>query len=94
MDKNVFSELMESVEEHVQIAKGETKASRIFNVSEVSAIREKLHLTQEKFAVMIGVSVWTLRNWEQGRREPKGPAKSLLMVADRNPKALLEALQD
>jgi putative transcriptional regulator len=94
MDKKVFAELMGSVEEHIDIAKGESKASRVFSVSNVSAIREKLHLTQEKFAKMMGVSVWTLRNWEQGRREPKGAARSLLMIADRKPKALLEALLD
>ena len=92
MDKTLFKELMESVEEHIEIAKGKQKPFREFNVSNVSAIRQKLHLTQEKFSEMMGVSVWTLRNWEQGKREPRGAAKSLLMVADKKPKALLEAL--
>jgi len=94
MDKKVFAELMGSVEEHIEIAKGEAQPSRTFSVSKVSSIRERLHLTQEKFARMMGVSVWTLRNWEQGRREPKGAALSLLLVADKQPKALLEALYE
>jgi putative transcriptional regulator len=42
--------------------------------------------------LMIGVSVRTLQNWEQGRREPKGPAKALLRIALRNPSAVLDAL--
>ncbi|MFW5812852.1 MAG: helix-turn-helix domain-containing protein [Fibrobacterota bacterium] len=54
--------------------------------------RKRLHLSQSEFALMIGVSKYTLQNWEQGRREPEGPARALLRVADRNPQAVLEAL--
>jgi putative transcriptional regulator len=58
----------------------------------VPAIRKELGLSQEQFAGLMGVSVATLRNWEQGRREPHGPARSLLLVASREPAAVLKAL--
>ena len=56
------------------------------------AVRAKLGASQAEFALMIGVSVATLRNWEQGRRTPDGPALALLRVAARNPKAVIQAL--
>jgi putative transcriptional regulator len=58
----------------------------------VKAVRARLGQTQEQFALMIGVSVATLRNWEQGRRHPDGPALALLRVAARNPEAVAAAL--
>jgi putative transcriptional regulator len=58
----------------------------------VRSIRDQLDVTQEEFALMIGVSVATLRNWEQGRRVPDGPAQALLRVAAANPKAVVAAL--
>jgi putative transcriptional regulator len=51
-----------------------------------------MNVSQSEFAMMIGVSVRTLQNWEQGRRKPEGPAKALLHVASKNPKAVIEAL--
>ena len=59
---------------------------------EVPAIRKELGLSQEQFSSLMGVSVATLRNWEQWRREPQGPARSLLLVASREPAAVLKAL--
>ena len=56
------------------------------------AVRAKLGASQTEFALMIGVSVATLRNWEQGRRTPDGPALALLRVAAKNPKAVANAL--
>lgn len=53
---------------------------------------EKLGLTQKEFSGMIGVSIKTLQNWEQGRREPEGPAKALLRVVEKEPQAVLSAL--
>jgi putative transcriptional regulator len=58
----------------------------------VKSVREKLKASQTEFALMIGVSVATLRNWEQGRRSPEGPALALLPVAARNSRAVAEAL--
>ena len=60
--------------------------------ADVREIRTKRKMSQPEFALMIGVSVATLRNWEQGRRVPDGPALALLRVAAKNPKAVAEAL--
>lgn len=56
------------------------------------AVRERLGISQAAFARMFGVSVWTLRNWEQGRRRPDGPARALLRVIEREPEAARRAL--
>jgi len=89
-----FRELLASVREAGQIQRGSRRASRIttFDPTDVQAIRATLSASQAEFALMIGVSVATLRNWEQGRRIPDGPALALLRVAARNPKAVIEAL--
>jgi putative transcriptional regulator len=63
---------------------------RIINVPAVGSVREKTGLSQIQFAELLGVSVRTLQDWEQGRRAPSGAARTLLLVADRNPRALLE----
>ncbi|MDZ7579527.1 MAG: helix-turn-helix domain-containing protein [Deltaproteobacteria bacterium] len=55
-------------------------------------VRENLNVSQNEFALMIKVSVRTLQNWEQGRRQPEGPAKALLRIASKNPRAVLQAL--
>ena len=59
---------------------------------DVSAIRKKLHMSQERFARRYGFSVWSVRNWEQGRRRPEGPARVLLRVIETDPKAVDKAL--
>jgi len=94
MKNNDFNQLIESIKQAGQIKKGEIKPSRVFryNTPNVKKIRNSLQISQSEFALMIGVSPRTLQNWEQGRREPDGPAKALLQVASKNPKAVLEAL--
>ena len=94
MKDDAFRELLTSVRQAGQIRRGTRKASRItaFQPTDVLAVRTKLGASQPEFALMIGVSVATLRNWEQGRRTPDGPALALLRVAARNPKAVIEAL--
>ena len=94
MKNSDFNELIESIKQVGQIKKGDIKPGRVFkyNVPDVKKIRRSLHISQSEFALMIGVSPRTLQNWEQGRREPEGPAKALLRVASKNPKAVLEAL--
>ena len=89
-----FSKLMKSVKEAGQIKSGRKKPSRVFKIDPptIKGVRKKLHLSQNEFALMIGVSTSTLQNWEQGRREPDGPAKALLRVASKNPKAVIDAL--
>jgi putative transcriptional regulator len=63
---------------------------RVINVPNVAAVREKTGLSQARFAELLGVSVRTLQDWEQGRRAPSGAARTLLRIADKNPQALLE----
>jgi putative transcriptional regulator len=94
MKKKLFDELVESIKEAGKIHRGEMKAARefIFDPEDVRAIREKLHKSQSEFARMIGVSVSTLQNWEQGRRQPHGPARALLVVASKAPDVVARAL--
>lgn len=94
MKQKDFDELVESVREAGRILRGEVRPSREFTFSpeDVQAIRKRLRKSQDEFALMIGVSVATLRNWEQGRRHPHGPARALLKVAAENPKAVEKAL--
>jgi putative transcriptional regulator len=63
-----------------------------FSPLDIKAIRAQLNQSQHEFAHLIGVSVGTLQNWEQGRRKPEGPARALLQVAMHNPQAVQEAL--
>jgi putative transcriptional regulator len=71
-----------------ELKRGEV--GRVINVPDVASIREKTGLSQSRFAALLGVSVRTLQDWEQGRRAPSGAARTLLLVADRNPHALLD----
>ena len=61
-------------------------------IPDVKAIRDKLGLSQDAFAETFHVSPATVRNWEQGRRRPEGPALALLTVIDREPRAARRAL--
>jgi putative transcriptional regulator len=94
MKKELFDDLLESVREAGRIRRGEVPPSRrfVFNPVDIKAIRDRLGKTQAEFAEMIGVSAATLRNWEQGRRTPEGPARALLRVAAENPDAVAHAL--
>jgi putative transcriptional regulator len=94
MKEELFNELLESIKEGEQIIRGKKKASRIFHFDQpdVQAIRKKYGLSQEKFATLLGISVSTLRNWEQGRRKPEGPARVLLQVAALHPEAILDTV--
>lgn len=94
MKNKEFQELLESIGQARKIHAGKLKAGRVtkFDPVMVRNIRLKLHASQAAFARMIGVSVDTLQNWEQGRRRPDGPALALLKVADINPRAVIKAL--
>jgi putative transcriptional regulator len=94
MKKNDFDNLVASVREAGRIRRGEAKASRVtdFAPVDVKAIRQRLGVSQAEFARLIGVSVATLRTWEQGRRRPEGPARALLKVAAANPEVVAAAL--
>ena len=60
---------------------------------DISALRRFIGLTQVQFAQAMSISVHTLRNWEQGRRRPEGPAIALLRIAARHPRIIRENLQ-
>jgi putative transcriptional regulator len=94
MNDKTFDELLESVRQGGAILRGEKKASRTFSMDnpDVASIRSEYGLSQEQFASLLGISVRTLQNWEQGRREPHGPAKVLLRVAARHPEAVLDTV--
>ena len=83
--RNIGQEILDGLRE---LKGGEH--GRVINVPDVANIRAKTGLSQARFAVLLGVSVRTLQDWEQGRRAPSGAARTLLMVADRNPRALLD----
>jgi putative transcriptional regulator len=94
MKQTDFKRLVASVKQAGAIRRGQLKPGRVteLQAEDVRAIRNKLAKSQEEFALMIGVSVATLQNWEQGRRRPEGPARALLRVAAKNPQAIVEAL--
>ena len=94
MKKALFEELLESVKQAGEIARGSRKASRVFEVNpkNIKALRSRTKLSQPAFARLLGVELSTLRNWEQGRREPTGPARQLLRAIERDPKNVLKAL--
>jgi putative transcriptional regulator len=90
--------LIESMKQAVAIAKGEADPStyRVHSVGRglnVQAIRLRLGLSQAKFAARFGFSVDTVRKWEQHQREPTGAARVLLTVIDKNPQAVIDALE-
>jgi putative transcriptional regulator len=94
MKKTDFDNLTESVRQVGAIRRGEAKPSRVTEIAplDVKAIRQRLGKSQSQFALMIGVSVSTLQNWEQGRRRPEGPARALLKVAAENPEVVSAVL--
>jgi len=95
MNDEAFANLVESIKQAGEIKRGQREPSRVFEFTpmDIKEIRQKLNKSQSEFAMMIGVSVGTLQNWEQGRRKPVGPARALLKVAAENPEAVREALE-
>lgn len=94
MKNELFNELLASVQEMDDIVQSKKDAARVtkFPDPEVKLIREKVGLSQNRFAMLIGVSKRTLENWEQGRRNPTGPAKTLLKILDADPEHAVRAL--
>ncbi len=83
--RNIGAEILQGLRE---LKRGE--CGRVINVPDVAKIRERTQLSQARFAELLGVSVRTLQDWEQGRRAPSGAARTLLLIAARNPQALLD----
>jgi len=96
MSKKAFDAIKDGLEDAIAFTKGDKSKGRARKLKieqvDVAALRRKLKLTQKQFAKIFGVSLATLRNWEQGRRTPEGPAMVLLNVIKREPKAVLRAL--
>ena len=101
MRKDLFDQLVESVKEMKAIRTGKRKPARVTRADDllrtgapdVAALRGHFQLSQAKFAALLGISVDTMQNWEQGRRQPEGPARVLLRVAAVHPEALLSVMQ-
>src|SRR3972149_4343272 len=97
MRKDLFGQLVESVKQMKAIGAGRQKPGRVTKAQDVlggetpdvAALRAHFKLSQARFAALLGISVDTLQNWEQRRRQPEGPAKVLLRVAATHPEALL-----
>jgi putative transcriptional regulator len=83
--RNIGQEILDGIRE---IKRGEH--GRVVNRPSIASIRERTGLSQSRFAQLLGVSVRTLQEWEQGRRAPSGAARTLLLIAQKNPRALLE----
>ena len=95
MKKALFNELLESVKQADEIRRGERQPSRelFLDATKVKEVRAITKLSQAKFAAVLHVDVGTLRNWEQGRRNPTGPAKALLRAIQADPANVLRALR-
>lgn len=91
MNKDLLNDLVTSIKDAGAYLRGE-KGVPVHFAGEPNPkeVRERLGLTQEAFARLLCISVKTLQNWEQGRREPTGAAMRLLQVADKHPEVLLE----
>lgn len=95
MKEELFDELLASVREGGKILQGEKEPARTFivDVPDVKKIRSSYQLSQTEFATLMGISVKTLRNWEQGRRVPEGAARVLLQVAAKYPEVIWDVVK-
>jgi putative transcriptional regulator len=95
MKEELFNELVKSVREGGKILRGKKKPSRTFVIEapNVKKIRTGYKLSQNEFAALMGISVKTLRNWEQGRRAPEGAARVLLQVAAKHPEVIWDVVK-
>jgi putative transcriptional regulator len=96
MTKQAFDSIMAGLQDVLAYAKGDRKRGRAHVIKvpdvDVRKARRKLGMSQDRFAQSFGVSVATVRNWEQGRRRPEGAARVLLRVIEREPEAVRRAL--
>lgn len=95
MDKRAFDDLLKSTRDLGRHMRGERVAGvreRLVEEPEASAVREAVKMSQREFAILVGVPVKTLQNWEQKRTRPTGPARALLRAIAKDPKHVLRAL--
>ncbi len=95
MNDALFDELLASVREGGSILREKQEASRMYIVDtpDVKQIRERYQLSQTEFATLLGISIKTLQNWEQGRRKPRGAARVLLQVAAKYPDVVWDVVK-
>jgi putative transcriptional regulator len=95
MKKQVFDELLASVEEGARVLSGQQPPARThdYRPPDVRAVRQQHGLSQSHFAALMGISIGTLRNWEQGRRRPEGSARVLLEVVAKHPEAVFDSVR-
>jgi len=86
-NRDIGTEILEGLQEISEYKKGKIKLSvtELSDPSEPRVIRAKLKMSQSAFAGLLGVSMRTLQDWEQGRRSPQGPAVALLRIAEQCP---------
>ncbi|MCB1775408.1 MAG: helix-turn-helix domain-containing protein [Gammaproteobacteria bacterium] len=91
-----FTEISEGLKDAADHAKGNKSGvvEHAPQALDVRAIREKTSMSQERFCATFGISIGTLRHWEQGLRRPRGAARVLLKVVDQNPMAVITAVQE
>ena len=95
MDKAHFQSLVKGINEMKRHLAGKrVRGVRVTRVvaTDIRAMREAANISQSQFAKLIGVSLRTLQNWEQGRTRPTGPARALLKIVASNPRSAIEAL--
>lgn len=85
--RNIGQEILGATQE---IKNGNGKRRTIEDVEDVRYVRDELHLSQAAFSSLMGISLRTLQEWEQGRRKPRGPAISLLRIAHKHPEAFID----
>src|SRR6202795_78465 len=92
--KTTFQELMAGLDEVQAVLAGERKAFKVHvpDQVDVKGIRSRLNMTQSRFSDTFGFSLDAIKHWEGGRRTPEAPARTLLMVIDKNPAAVITAL--
>ena len=98
-EHSLGEEIIEGLNNAVRFAQGDTRGAVVHSVEvpdriDVKGVRSKLGMSQGSFADQFGISTATLRNWEQGRRAPEGPARVLLTIIDREPEAVRRALRN
>lgn len=87
INRNIGTEILEAIQD-IKNGKGNRKTIEDFN--DVRSVRDELHLSQLAFSSLMGISVRTLQEWEQGRRKPRGSAISLLRIAHKHPEAFID----
>lgn len=90
--RDIGGEILEGIQEikAFKVGKGSLKTRTLKAPATAKVIRGQLHLSQSAFAGLMGVSLRTVQEWEQGRREPSGPAKTLLRIAEQHPEVFAE----